>query len=117
MVVVDYTATQLRNYLTTQTDWLAIGTSIAESIETTSVTIDEVVANIQKVSISYPTTKSYTNEYLLDANTANGSTLRRIALKNVSTTSQVITLSNVPSLDKNNLIEVSYEYTILINNE
>lgn len=117
MVVVDYTATQLRNYFTTLTNWMSIGTSTTETISVTSTTINNVITTVSAQSITYPSVKKFTREYLVGANEANGEVLRRIAIKTIDGTSQVITLSNIPEIDKNNLIEISIEETLEVDNE
>ena len=117
MVVVDYIAEILRDNWTTYCDWISVGTSTTESINVTSTTINNVAVTASKQSIAYPSTKKFTIEYLVSANDANGQVLRRIGIKNNSTTSQVITLSNIPEIDKNNLIEVALEVTLEVDNQ
>jgi hypothetical protein len=117
MVVVDYTATKVRDNLTTLSNWLSIGTSTSDAITISSTTINSVVTTIQVTDTSYPSSKKFTNEYLLDANTANGSIINRIAIKETSTTTQVITLSNLPEIEKNALIEIVFDVTLEVENE
>lgn len=116
MVLVDKTATVIRDYLTTVTEWLAIGTSTAQSIETTSETIEGEILALPRASISYPTIKQFEAEFLVDANSGNDNTIRRIALKETSTTTVVVSLSNVPTLAKNDLIELVYNVTLQVIN-
>ena len=116
MAFVDYSAGLVRDYVTTLTDYLAIGTTTTETISVTSTTINAVITTINKVAITYPSSKKYTVEYLLPSTAANGYTLRRIGTKANDTTTNVITISDVPSLDKNALIEISYNYTIEVVN-
>ena len=117
MVVVDYLAGILRDNWTTYSGWLSLGTTTTESINVTSTTINDVISTVQRQSISYPSNKKFTAEYLLDANSGNGVVLRRIGIKQTSTTTNVITLSNIPEIDKNNLIEVAIEVTLEVDNE
>jgi hypothetical protein len=117
MVVVDYTANAVRNYFTTLANALSIGTSTTVAITISSTTINNVAATVSRAAISYPDTKTFITEYLLSATDANGSILRRIAIKENTTTTQVITLSNIPDLEKNSLIEVSFEITAEVSNE
>lgn len=117
MVVVDYAAKSMRDYFTSLTDFLAIGTSTTETINVTSSTLAGSITTVAKQSISYPDDKTFTLEYILPAGASNGNTLRRIAVKNTLATTQVITLSNIPSLDKNTLVEVAFEVTLEVDNE
>ena len=116
MAFVDYAAGKVRDFTTSLTKVLAIGTSTSESIAITSTTINAVITTLPLSSISYPGAKNFTLEFLLPSTEGNGYTLRRIATKESESTTNVITMSNVPALDKNSLIEVSYEITIGVDN-
>ncbi len=117
MVVVDYTAGQIRDDLTTLALYVSVGSSTTETISITSTTINSVITTVARSSISYPSSKKFTGEFIFGSGVGNGEVFRRIAIKDSSTTSQVISLSNVPELDKNNLIEVVYEVTFEVANE
>lgn len=117
MVVVDYAARRVRDYFTTLTDFLTIGSSTTETISITSSSISDAITTIAKASISYPSDKKFTVEYVIDALSSNGTTFRRIATKETTTTTMVISLNNIPRLDKNNLIEVAFDSTFVIENQ
>ena len=116
MVFVNNAAELIRDYTTTLTDYLAIGTTTTETISVTTTTINDVITTLSKISTTYTGQKKYTVEYLLPSTAANGYVLKRIATKNSTTTTGVITISNSPEIDKNPLIEVSYNVTIEVDN-
>jgi hypothetical protein len=116
MVVVDNAAMLLRNYFTTVSDFLGISSSTTDTISVTSSTMASTFTNISASSITYPSDKKFTREYILDSLSSNGEFIRRIGVKNTSTTTNVMTLSNIPELEKNASIEVSFEVTLEIDN-
>lgn len=117
MVIVNYAARRVRDYFTTLTDFLTIGSTTTETISITSSSISDAITTIPKASISYPTDKKFTAEYVINSLSSNGTTFRRIASKETTTTTMVISLNNIPRLDKNNLIEVAFDSTFIVENE
>ena len=117
MAIVNNLATIVRDNMTTYALWLSVGTTTSESISIASTTINGVVTTVARESISYPSAKKFTSEFLVPSGSANGFVFKRIAVKDSSTTSDIISISNIPDVDKNNLIEVAFEVTFEVINQ
>jgi len=116
MAIVDYTATQVRDQLTTLSNYLAISSSTTDSIVVSMTTINGIFTTVARDSVSYPSTKKATYEFVLPSGASNGQIIRRIAILSSASTSQIISVSNIPELEKNSLVEVSFEVTFEVIN-
>lgn len=117
MPVVNKLATIIRNDLTTYTNWLALGTTTTDTISIASTSLSGEYTTLPIQSISYPSDKKYTVEFILGPNQGNGQTYKRIALKETSTTTDVVTISNIVALDKNELVGAAFEVTLEVINQ